>query len=49
MVIALTPALVTPALLVLFDRDTPTMPRALTVLRGITQGEILADDQLHPT
>lgn len=40
---------VTPELLALFDREQPTMPRALAVLAGITKGEILADDPVCPT
>lgn len=47
--ITLTPAGVTPELLARFDRDQPTMPRALAVLAGITRGEILADDLVRPT
>lgn len=47
--IILTPADVTPEILALFDREQPTMPRALAVLAGITRGEIMADDLAEPT
>ena len=43
------PATVTPELWARFDRDQPTMPRALSVLPGITRGEILADNPARPT
>lgn len=43
------PDRVTPKLLALFDREQPTMPRALAVLAGVTRGEILADDPVCPT
>lgn len=46
--ILLTPDAVSPALLALFDRDQPTVPRALSVLAGITRGQILADDPTRP-
>lgn len=38
-----------PALGALFDPDQPTLPRALSVLAGITRGEILADDPARPS
>ena len=40
---------VTPEILTLFDIKKPTMPRALNVLEGITRGQILVDNQTHPT
>lgn len=43
------PDRVTPELLTLFDREQPTMPRALAVLAGITRGEMLADDSTEPS
>jgi GNAT superfamily N-acetyltransferase len=48
-IILIPPDRVTPELLALFDREQPTMPRALAVLAGITRGEILADDPVRPT
>jgi RimJ/RimL family protein N-acetyltransferase len=47
--ITLTSADVTQEILARFDREQPTMPRALAVLAGITRGEILADDPVRPT
>jgi GNAT superfamily N-acetyltransferase len=44
-----TAAEVTSALLALFDRSQPTMPRALAVLAGIVRGRILADDPVAPS
>jgi len=40
---------VTPEISGLFDITKPTMPRALNVIEGITRGQILVDDQVHPT
>lgn len=47
--IVLTPDAVSPALRALFDPDQPTLPRALSVLAGITRGQILADDPARPS
>lgn len=47
--ITLTPADVTQEILARFDREQPTMSRALAVLTGITRGEMLADDSTEPT
>jgi GNAT superfamily N-acetyltransferase len=46
--ITLAPADVTPELIARFDREQPTIPRALAVLAGITQGQILADNPVQP-
>lgn len=46
--ISLSPEAVTPALVALFDLRHPTVGRALTVLAGVSQGEILADDAAAP-
>jgi GNAT superfamily N-acetyltransferase len=47
--LTLTATEVTPALLALFDRSQPTVPRALAVLAGIFGGRIVADDPLEPS
>ena len=45
----ITPQQVTPEMLALFDINRPTMPRAFSVLDGITRGDILVDDSAPPT
>lgn len=40
---------VTPDIMAMFEITRPTMPRAFTVLEGITRGQILVDDSRHPT
>lgn len=45
----ITPQQVTPEILALFDISRPTMPRAFSVLEGITRGDIFVDDPEHPT
>jgi len=47
--IDLSPNHVPPAILTLFDVSKPTMPRAFNVLDGITNGQIVTDDPVHPT
>jgi RimJ/RimL family protein N-acetyltransferase len=46
--ISLSPEAVTPALVALFDPHHPTIGRAFTVLAGVSQGQILADDPVCP-
>jgi RimJ/RimL family protein N-acetyltransferase len=38
---------VTPEILSLFNLDKPTMPRAYSILEGITSGQIVVDDPIH--
>lgn len=45
----ITPQQVTPEILALFDISRPTMPRAFSVMEGITRGEVLVDDPERPT
>jgi RimJ/RimL family protein N-acetyltransferase len=46
--LSLSPEAVTPALAALFDPNHPTVGRAYTVLAGVSQGQILADDAARP-
>jgi hypothetical protein len=46
--ISIAPEAVTPAMVALFDRGGPTMPRALNVLAGAARGQILVDDPARP-
>jgi len=39
---------VTSEIVALFDITKPTAPRAFNVLKGVTRGQILVDDQVHP-
>jgi RimJ/RimL family protein N-acetyltransferase len=40
---------VTPEILNLFDLSKPTMPRAFSVLEGITKGQIVVDNPIQPS
>jgi RimJ/RimL family protein N-acetyltransferase len=46
--VSLAPEAVTPALMALVNPNHPTVGRAFTVLAGVSQGQILADDAAAP-